>query len=59
MNEVYSFEMVDVLGKTVKSLNGISKKQFQISGNGLETGMYFYKVYSAEGIIGNGKVVIK
>lgn len=59
MNEVYSFEMIDVLGKTVKSLNGISKKQFQISGNGLETGMYFYKIYSAEGIIGNGKVVIK
>ena len=59
MNELYSFEMLDVLGKVVKSVNGISGKQFQVSRNGLETGIYFYKIYSAERIIGMGKVVIR
>jgi uncharacterized repeat protein (TIGR01451 family) len=59
MNEMYSFEMLDVLGKVVKSVNGISSKQFQVSRNGLETGIYFYKIYSAERVIGMGKVVIR
>ena len=58
-NETYSFEMFDVLGKTVKSVHGITTKQFQISRDNIEAGIYFYKIYSAERIIGNGKVVIK
>ena len=29
MNETYSFEMMDVVGKTVKSMQGITTKQFQ------------------------------
>ncbi len=58
-NEVYSFELTDVLGKKVKSKNGISEKQFEISRNGLENGIYFYKIYTSESVIGIGKVVIK
>jgi PKD repeat protein len=59
MNEVYSFELTDVLGKKVKSINGISEKQFEISRNGLENGIYFYKIYSAESVAGIGKIIIQ
>ena len=58
-SDVYSFELTDVLGKKVKSIDGITAKQFEISRNGLENGIYFYKIYSSESIIGAGKVVIK
>lgn len=59
LNKIYFFELTDILGKKVKSKNGISEKQFEISRNGLENGIYFYKIYTAESIIGIGKVVIK
>jgi len=59
LNEMYSFELTDVLGKKVRSINGITAKQFEISRNGLENGIYFYKIYSSESTIGVGKVVIK
>ncbi|CAN5309778.1 hypothetical protein BH10BAC1_BH10BAC1_01610 [soil metagenome] len=58
-SDIYSFELTDVLGKKVKSINGITTKQFEISRNGLENGIYFYKIYSSESIIGVGKVVIE
>lgn len=59
INEQYSFEMTNVLGKKIKSISGITKKEFQISRNGLENGIYFYKIYSSESVIGIGKLVIK
>ena len=57
--EIYSFEMFDVLGKNVKMLKGISTKEFQISRNGLENGVYFYKIYNVEGVLGIGKLIIQ
>ena len=57
--EIYSFELTDILGKKVKSKNGISEKQFEISRDGLENGIYFYKIYTSESVVGIGKVVIK
>ena len=58
-NETYSFELTDVLGKKVKSKTGILEKQFEISRDGLENGIYFYKIYTSERVVGIGKVVIK
>jgi hypothetical protein len=58
-NETYSFELTDVLGKNVRSITGISEKQFQFSRNGLENGIYFYKIYSSESVIGVGKLIIE
>ncbi len=59
MNDVYSFELTDVLGKKVRSVNGINAKQFQVSREGLQNGIYFYKIYSAESIVGIGKLIVK
>lgn len=59
LNESYSFEMTDVLGKQVKSMHNISEKQFTVSRNGLQNGIYFYKIFTADGIVGIGKVIIK
>ena len=58
INEVYSFELTDVLGKKVKSMNEISAKQFTISRNGLENGIYFYKIYSAKNLVSVGKLIV-
>lgn len=59
VNEKYSFELVDVLGKKVRTMNDISAKQFTISRNGLQNGIYFYKIYSAESIVGVGKLIVE
>jgi uncharacterized repeat protein (TIGR01451 family) len=59
INENYSFEMTDMLGKKVRSMNNISEKQFTLQRNGLQNGMYFYSIANAEGVVGKGKVIIK
>jgi hypothetical protein len=58
INEKYSFELTDVLGKKVKMMNNIFEKQFSISRSELKNGIYFYKIYTAESIVGIGKLVI-
>jgi hypothetical protein len=58
-NEVYSFELTDVLGKKVRTMTNISDKQFSISRNSLENGIYFYRIYSAENTLGIGKLIVK
>lgn len=57
-NETYTFVMTDVLGKTFRLMK-TNEKQFTISRNGLEEGMYFYNITDSKGIVGKGKVVIK
>ena len=59
LNETYSFEMFDALGKVVKSLPQIAGKEFIISRNGLQNGVYFYKIYSAESTVGVGKLIVR
>jgi len=58
-NETYAFEMTDVLGKRVRSLSGITGKQFDVSRNDLQNGMYFYKIYADGTVIGTGKLIVK
>jgi len=59
INEPYSFEMFDALGKNVKSMQQILTKEFNITRNGLQNGIYFYKIYSAENTVGVGKLIIR
>jgi len=54
---IYSFELLDILGKQVRSMTGINTKQFQFSRNSLPNGIYFYKIYNAESIVGAGKLI--
>ncbi len=58
-NEIYSFELYDVLGKKVNSIGNISAKQFEIARNGLENGVYFYKIISSENLSVTGKLILK
>jgi len=57
-NETYLFELFDVVGKKVKSIQ-VSAKEFQVSRDELENGVYFYKIHSAENTIGVGKLIIQ
>jgi hypothetical protein len=59
VNEIYSFELYDVVGKKVKSIANISAKQFEITRNGLENGVYFYKIISSESLVKTGKLILK
>jgi|GEM_PF-1282366 len=58
LNETYSFELKDVLGKTVRKIK-TNEKQFSVSRTGLENGMYFYSITGSDGVTGVGKVIIK
>ncbi|MFL5764729.1 MAG: PKD domain-containing protein [Bacteroidia bacterium] len=58
-NETYLFELTDVLGKKVKKMNNITTKQFSISREDLENGIYFYKISSPEGVVNTGKLIIQ
>lgn len=58
-DEAYTFELYDVLGKKINELTNITSKQFNLTRSGLENGMYFYKIYTSEKLIGNGKLIIK
>jgi uncharacterized repeat protein (TIGR01451 family) len=55
----FNFELIDVLGKKVKEINNISSKQFNLNRGGLENGIYFFRIYNIDGLIGNGKLIIK
>jgi uncharacterized repeat protein (TIGR01451 family) len=57
-NGNYVFVLTDMLGKTVAELK-TNEKQFTISRNGLENGMYFYSIKDANGSVGSGKLIIK
>lgn len=58
-NENYSFEVMDVLGKNVKSIQNISSKEFSFSREGLQNGVYFYKIKTGENVLQVGKLVIQ
>lgn len=58
LNETYSFEMTDVLGKKVKQIR-TNEKQFTVSRDDLKNGMYFYSIKNSDGIVAKGKVIIK
>jgi uncharacterized repeat protein (TIGR01451 family) len=58
LSETYSFEMTDVLGKVVRRIK-TNEKQFTLSRNSLQDGMYFYSITDAEGVVGMGKVIIE
>lgn len=59
LNDTYSFELTDVLGKKVKQMN-VSEKQFTVSRSGLQNGLYFYRINNSEGkAIGIGKLIVK
>jgi uncharacterized repeat protein (TIGR01451 family) len=57
-NQNYVFVLTDMLGKTVAELK-TNDKQFTISRNGLENGMYFYSIKDSNGSISSGKLIIK
>ncbi|MBL0048699.1 MAG: T9SS type A sorting domain-containing protein [Bacteroidetes bacterium] len=58
-NEIYSFELQDVMGKKLRSFDKLTEKHFSVSRAGLSNGVYFYKIYSKNGIIAIGKLVVE
>lgn len=59
LNEMYSFELIDIMGQQVELVKEINTKEFQITHDGLPNGIYFYKICSAEKIIGIGKLILQ
>jgi len=55
----YSFELTDIIGNSVRSINDINSNSFQLSRNDLQNGIYLYHIFQAGTIVGNGKLVIQ
>jgi uncharacterized repeat protein (TIGR01451 family) len=58
VNETYTLEITDVLGKSVNKFR-TNEKQFTVNRSGLQNGMYFYTITNNAGLVGMGKVIIK
>ena len=58
-NQTYSFELENVMGEKLKTLDKITERQFSISRSGMANGIYFYKIYSAKGVVAIGKLVVE
>jgi uncharacterized repeat protein (TIGR01451 family) len=58
-NEIYSFEMLDVLGKNVKTIQNITTKEFTVSRADLPDGVYFYKIKTSEKVLSVGKLIVQ
>jgi hypothetical protein len=55
----YNFELKNVLGQTVRSITGISGKEFSLLRSELEAGIYFYTISTDQGPKASGKVIIR
>lgn len=58
-DENISFEMYDILGNKVKSIEKIAENNFKISRENLSNGMYIYKVNQSGKNISTGKLTIQ
>ncbi len=58
-NSKYFFELYDFLGREVKAIENIISNTFQIQRDGLSEGLYIYKLFSEEGMLGTGKLVVQ
>lgn len=59
LNDMFSLELIDILGNKVISKKEFNNKEFTLSRNGLINGIYFYKIYNINGILGVGKLVVE
>jgi uncharacterized repeat protein (TIGR01451 family) len=57
-NASYNFELTNVLGQKVKEQNNITGN-YMLHRNGLENGVYFYRIYNAQRTISTGKLIVK
>lgn len=48
----------DIHGRVVKSINNINSHQVKISKDQLQTGIYFFQLYSENKIIASGKILV-
>ncbi len=53
----YTFEMYDAAGKLVRTQNGVFGQNMNVDRNGLEGGMYLYKIRVNENVVGNGRMI--
>ncbi|MEY3237369.1 MAG: hypothetical protein RI883_1470 [Bacteroidota bacterium] len=58
-NIPFNFTLTDVQGKIVKSIQGINESNFQLSREGIENGIYFYSISTANIVLGTGKIIIE
>ena len=57
-NESFTFNLFDVGGKLVRK-ETFQNNVFQFNRNGLISGLYFFEINNAQGLVGTGKVMVK
>ena len=59
LNGKYNFELMDIAGRVVSSLNSITTNMFQLNREGLTAGVYIYRIYIDNETVAYGKLVIE
>ena len=54
-----TLEIIDVLGKIVLTRNDFINNEMTINRNNIRNGLYFYKVYDSNSIIGKGRLIVE
>lgn len=54
-----TFSIYDFLGKEVKRLENINGTEINIFSDNMKSGMYFFTILDAKGLVGNGKFIIE
>lgn len=52
------FSLYNTLGQDVRHINNITEQEIKLERKDLPSGIYFYKFFNSEGMVGEGKVAI-
>ncbi|MBU0765845.1 MAG: T9SS type A sorting domain-containing protein [Bacteroidetes bacterium] len=56
--ESFSFELYNILGKQVSSISGIKEEKFVVDRENLPTGIYIYKIFTQNGMVSAGRLLV-
>jgi hypothetical protein len=58
-SSVHTFRLFDLTGRSVRIINNIYESRFVIDRNGLTDGIYIYTLSNPNGIVAEGKLILK
>ena len=52
-------KIIDIYGREIKTLSGINSSETKIERGNLASGIYFYKLFNSNAVLGSGKIVVE
>lgn len=57
--DCYTFKMFDCSGRLIKTLNGLNTNSFQLNGDNLHSGIYYFHLFNSDVTYYSGKLLIQ